>query len=63
MNNGYPVAGILYSDLDMTDISPEQIIYVTPYLKKGNTYYYGESRGVSYQYASAKDDAAGSTEG
>ena len=63
MNNGYPVAGILYSDLDMTDISPEQIIYVTPYLKKGDTYYYGESRGVSYQYASAKDDAAGSTEG
>ena len=63
MNNGYPVAGILYSDLDMTGIPEDAIIYVTPYLKKGNTYYYGESRGVSYKYAAAKDAATGSTEG
>ncbi|MBS7361256.1 MAG: hypothetical protein KIG24_02850 [Oscillospiraceae bacterium] len=63
MNNGYPVAGILYSDLDMTGIPEGAIIYVTPYLKKGNTYYYGESRGVSYKYAADRDAATGSTEG
>ena len=63
MNNGYPVAGILYSDLDMTGIPEDAIIYVTPYLKKGNTYYYGESRGVSYKYAADRDAATGSTEG
>ena len=63
-NNGYPVAGILYSDIDMTGIEDDTIIYVTPYLKKKDgTYYYGESRGVSYSYAAAKDKEAGSTEG
>ena len=47
----------------MTGIPENTIIYVTPYLKKGNTYYYGESRGVSYKYAADRDAATGSTEG
>lgn len=45
---GYKDAGLFYTNIVITDANKDTVYFVTPYAKKGNTYYYGESRAACY---------------
>lgn len=50
---GYKDAGLFYTNIIITDANKDTVYFATPYAKIGNTYYYGESRGVAYSDAQA----------
>lgn len=45
---GYKDAGLFYTNIVITDANKDTVYFVTPYAKKGNTYFYGESRAACY---------------
>lgn len=45
---GYIDAGLFYANIVITDANKETVYFVTPYAKKDNTYFYGESRAACY---------------
>lgn len=45
---GYKDAGLFYANIVITDANKDTVYFATPYAKIGDTYYYGESRGVAY---------------
>ena len=49
--------GILYTNIIVNDESESTVYYATPYVRDGTTYYYGESRAISYDWL-IKQDAA-----
>lgn len=53
--------GLVYTNLAVSDIGEDAIIYVTPYIKASDgTYYYGDSRAVRYNSLIAADASAAS---
>lgn len=48
---GYKDAGLFYTNIVITDANKDTVYFATPYAKIGDTYYYGESRGVAYSDA------------
>ncbi len=45
---GYKDAGLFYANIVITDANKDTVYFVTPYAKKDNTYFYGESRAACY---------------
>lgn len=45
---GYIDAGLFYANIVITDANKDTVYFVTPYAKKDNTYFYGESRAACY---------------
>lgn len=51
---GYKDAGLFYANIIITDANKDTVYFATPYAKIGNTYYYGESRGIAYSDITAQ---------
>lgn len=50
--------GILYTNIIVNDASTSTVYYATPYVRTGTTYYYGESRAISYEWLTQQDAAS-----
>lgn len=50
--------GILYTNIIVNDASISTVYYATPYVRTGTTYYYGESRAISYDWLTQQDAAS-----
>ncbi|MGN0568488.1 MAG: hypothetical protein ACI4JR_07870 [Acutalibacteraceae bacterium] len=50
--------GILYTNIIVNDASTSTVYYATPYVRTGTTYYYGESRAISYDWLTQQDAAS-----
>lgn len=55
---GYKDAGLFYANIVITDANKDTVYFVTPYAKKDNTYFYGESRAACYTDATTALDEA-----
>ena len=53
---GYKDAGLFYANIVITDANKDTVYFVTPYAKKDNTYFYGESRAACYTDATTALD-------